>query len=73
MQTYAFLKRSVEASPIAPIQQQWLDAMLTRVPPLLRQGPGRQELLEELFKEVSENFMSGMVKHTGEHGALCYP
>ncbi|XP_041955531.1 dynein heavy chain 12, axonemal isoform X1 [Alosa sapidissima] len=61
---YTFLKTCVEANPIVPIQQQWLDAMLTRVPPQLRQGPGRQELLEELCKEVSENFMAGMVKHT---------
>lgn len=65
-----FLKQCVEASPIVPIQQEWLDAMLMRVPPQLRQRPGHQELLEELCKEVSDNFMKGMVQHTGKqhHG-----
>ncbi|XP_063065421.1 dynein axonemal heavy chain 12 [Engraulis encrasicolus] len=61
---YMFLKQCVEASPIVPIQQEWLDAMLMRVPPQLRQRPGHQELLEELCKEVSDNFMKGMVQHT---------
>ncbi|XP_015203470.2 dynein axonemal heavy chain 12 isoform X1 [Lepisosteus oculatus] len=61
---YMFLKQCVESSPIVPIQQRWLDAMLTRVPAQLRQGPGRQELLDELCQEVSANFQSGMVKHT---------
>ncbi|XP_062316503.1 dynein axonemal heavy chain 12 [Osmerus eperlanus] len=61
---YMFLKQCVEGSPIVPIQQQWLDAMLTRVPPQLREGPGRDELLQELCREVSDNFLSGMVKHT---------
>ncbi|XP_046897139.1 dynein axonemal heavy chain 12 [Hypomesus transpacificus] len=61
---YMFLKQCVEGSPIVPIQQQWLDAMLTRVPLQLREGPGRDELLQELCREVSDNFLSGMVKHT---------
>uniref|UniRef100_A0A8C7T568 Dynein axonemal heavy chain 12 n=1 Tax=Oncorhynchus mykiss TaxID=8022 RepID=A0A8C7T568_ONCMY len=61
---YMFLKECVEGSPVVPIQQQWLDAMLTRIPPQLRVGPGRDELLQELCREVSENFLSGMVKHT---------
>ncbi|XP_045065490.1 dynein axonemal heavy chain 12 [Coregonus clupeaformis] len=61
---YMFLKQCVEGSPMVPIQQQWLDAMLTRVPPQLRVGKGRDELLQELCMEVSENFLSGMIKHT---------
>uniref|UniRef100_A0A4W4EIL8 Dynein heavy chain linker domain-containing protein n=1 Tax=Electrophorus electricus TaxID=8005 RepID=A0A4W4EIL8_ELEEL len=61
---YTFLKQCVERSPIMPIQQQWLDATLSRVPSPLRHGPGRQELLEELCREVSEEFLHVMVKHT---------
>lgn len=70
---YMFLKECVEGSPVVPIQQQWLDAMLTRIPPQLRVGPGRDELLQDLCREVSENFLSGMVKHTGVciHVYLC--
>ncbi|XP_051515044.1 dynein axonemal heavy chain 12-like [Myxocyprinus asiaticus] len=60
---YLFLKECVEQSPVAPFQQQWLDAMLARVSPWLRQEPGRVELLEEICKEVSENYMRVMVKH----------
>ncbi|KTG42929.1 hypothetical protein cypCar_00000501 [Cyprinus carpio] len=60
---YLFLKECVEQSPVAPFQQQWLDAMLARVPHQLRQGPGRQELLEDICKEVSETYLRVMTKH----------
>ncbi|XP_016404673.1 dynein heavy chain 12, axonemal [Sinocyclocheilus rhinocerous] len=60
---YLFLKECVEQSPVAPFQQQWLDAMLARVPHRLRQGPGRQELLEDICKEVSETYLRVMTKH----------
>ncbi|MCI4387417.1 hypothetical protein PGIGA_G00073950 [Pangasianodon gigas] len=61
---YMFLKQCVESRPIVPIQQQWLDNMLSLIPPQLRLAPGRTELLEELCKEVSTNFLSTMVKFT---------
>ncbi|XP_034168074.2 LOW QUALITY PROTEIN: dynein axonemal heavy chain 12 [Pangasianodon hypophthalmus] len=61
---YMFLKQCVESRPIVPIQQQWLDNMLSLIPPQLRLEPGRTELLEELCKEVSTNFLSTMVKFT---------
>ncbi|XP_052396332.1 dynein axonemal heavy chain 12 [Carassius gibelio] len=60
---YLFLKECVEQSPVAPFQQQWLDAMVARVPHRLRQGPGRQELLEDICKEVSETYLRVMTKH----------
>uniref|UniRef100_A0A8C2FZU5 Dynein axonemal heavy chain 12 n=1 Tax=Cyprinus carpio TaxID=7962 RepID=A0A8C2FZU5_CYPCA len=60
---YLFLKECVEQSPVAPFQQPWLDAMLARVPHQLRQGPGRQELLEDICKEVSETYLRVMTKH----------
>uniref|UniRef100_A0A8C9V3D7 Dynein axonemal heavy chain 12 n=1 Tax=Scleropages formosus TaxID=113540 RepID=A0A8C9V3D7_SCLFO len=63
---YSFLKSCVEGRPIAPIPQQWLDSIFTRVPQQLRQEPRNLDLLKELCKEVSENFLSDMVKHTGQ-------
>ncbi|XP_071374585.1 dynein axonemal heavy chain 12 [Centroberyx affinis] len=61
---YMFLKQCVESSPIVPIQQQWLDSILARVPPKLKEGPGRDKLLHDLCKEVSDNYHSAIVKHT---------
>ncbi|XP_065142099.1 dynein axonemal heavy chain 12-like [Paramisgurnus dabryanus] len=61
--TYLRLKECVERSPVAPFQQKWLDAMLARVSPQLRQGPGRLELLEEICREVSESYLRVMIKH----------
>lgn len=61
---YMFLKQCVESRPIVPIQQQWLDNMSSLIPPQLRLGPGRTELLEELCEEVRENFLSTMVRFT---------
>ncbi|XP_056131285.1 dynein axonemal heavy chain 12 [Lampris incognitus] len=64
MMNYMFLKKCVESSPVVPIQKQCLDAMLTRVPVQLREGAGQDELLQELCKEVSNDFLNGMIRHT---------
>ncbi|XP_029912440.1 dynein heavy chain 12, axonemal [Myripristis murdjan] len=61
---YMFMKQCVESRPVTPIQQQWLDSMLARVPAHLRQGPGSAKLLQELCKEVSDDFLKATVKHT---------
>ncbi|XDV45844.1 hypothetical protein PO909_013867 [Leuciscus waleckii] len=63
---FLFLKECVEQSPVAPFQQQWLDAMLARVSHRLRQGPGREELLNDICKEVGETYLRVMIKHRGE-------
>ncbi|TRZ01398.1 hypothetical protein DNTS_018422, partial [Danionella cerebrum] len=59
---YLFLKQCVEQSPVAAFQQQWLDAILARVSIDLRQGPGRQELVDDICKEVRETYVRVMIK-----------
>ncbi|XP_067448608.1 dynein axonemal heavy chain 12 [Thunnus thynnus] len=61
---YMFLKQCVESRPFTPIQQQWLDSIVTRVPAKLKESPETNKLLQELCMEVSENFRSVIVKHT---------
>ncbi|XP_070695267.1 dynein axonemal heavy chain 12 [Pempheris klunzingeri] len=61
---YMFVKQCVENRPFAPIQQQWLDAIVARVPPKLKEGPETNKLLQELCKEVSDDFHNVIVKHT---------
>ncbi|KAA8590936.1 hypothetical protein FQN60_001879 [Etheostoma spectabile] len=61
---YMFLKRCVENRPFAPIQQQWMDSIVARVSPKLKEGPETQKLLQELCKEVSDDFHNVIVKHT---------
>uniref|UniRef100_A0A8C9Y7R2 Dynein axonemal heavy chain 12 n=1 Tax=Sander lucioperca TaxID=283035 RepID=A0A8C9Y7R2_SANLU len=61
---YMFLKRCVENRPFAPIQQQWLDSIVARVSPKFKEGPETQKLLQELCKEVSDDFHNVIVKHT---------
>lgn len=68
---YMFLKRCVESRPFAPIQQQWLDAIVARVPPKLKESPETNKLLQELCKEVSDDFHNVIVKHTGIDNYLC--
>lgn len=62
---YMFLRQRVECQPFAPIQQQWLDSIVARVPPKLKESPKANKLLQELCKEVSDNFHDVIVKHTG--------
>ncbi|XP_055503511.1 dynein axonemal heavy chain 12 [Leucoraja erinacea] len=57
---YLFMKRCVESSPVVPIQQQWLDSILTRVPPSLREGKVRELIVRDLFEEVTKDFEKSM-------------
>ncbi|XP_053173949.1 dynein axonemal heavy chain 12 [Scomber japonicus] len=61
---YVFLKQCVESRPFPPIQQHWLDSIVARVPPKLKERPDTNKLLQELCVEVSENFRNVIVKHT---------
>lgn len=62
---YMFLKRCVESRPFTPIQQQWLDSIDARVPPKLKESPETNKMLQDLYKEVSDDFRNVLVKHTG--------
>lgn len=62
---YMFLKKCVESRPFPPIQQQWLESIVSRVPPKLKGRPKTSNLLQELCMEVSNDFHNVIVKHTG--------
>uniref|UniRef100_A0A8D3BWT9 Dynein axonemal heavy chain 12 n=1 Tax=Scophthalmus maximus TaxID=52904 RepID=A0A8D3BWT9_SCOMX len=49
---YEFLKQCVESRPYSPIQQQWLDSIVSRVPQNLKESPETTKLLLELCMEV---------------------
>ncbi|XP_069580748.1 dynein axonemal heavy chain 12 [Brachyistius frenatus] len=61
---YTFLKECVERRPFDPIQQQWLDSIVARVPPKLKERPQTKKLLQELCMEVSDDFHNVIVMHT---------
>lgn len=60
-----FLKQCVEKRSFAPIQQQWLHSIDSRISPKLKEGPETTKLLQELYKEVTDDFHNVIVKHTG--------
>ncbi|XP_028848515.1 dynein heavy chain 12, axonemal isoform X2 [Denticeps clupeoides] len=62
-ENYLFLKKCVEARPVAPIQQKWLDGIMSRVPSRLRQTAKQKQLVEELCKDVGTDFINVMVQH----------
>ncbi|PWA31711.1 hypothetical protein CCH79_00006705 [Gambusia affinis] len=53
---YRFMKRCVESRPFAPIQKEWLDSVVARVSPELREHPKSDKLLQQLCMEVTEEF-----------------
>ncbi|XP_039627270.1 dynein heavy chain 12, axonemal [Polypterus senegalus] len=57
---YLFLKRCVENYPLIPVSPEWLDSVLSRIPGRLREGKEKQQLIQNLFLEVAENFENGM-------------
>ncbi|KAF3860591.1 hypothetical protein F7725_000846 [Dissostichus mawsoni] len=68
---YMFLRQCVENRPVAPIQSQWLESIVARVSPNFKEGPETNKLLQELCKEVSEDFHNVIVKHTGIVKLVC--
>uniref|UniRef100_A0A3Q3F6B1 Dynein heavy chain linker domain-containing protein n=1 Tax=Labrus bergylta TaxID=56723 RepID=A0A3Q3F6B1_9LABR len=62
---YMFLKRCVESSPGVPIQQHCIDSIVARVPHKLQETHKSKTLLQELCKEVSNDFHNVIVRHTG--------
>lgn len=64
---YVFLRERVENSPFTPIQQKCLDSIGSRVPPKLKESPETQEMLEDLYREVSDNFLEVIIRHTGKN------
>lgn len=62
---YTFLKQCVKSGPFAPIQQQWLDSIISRIPPKLKERPEANNLLQELCIEISSDFHNAIVKYTG--------
>uniref|UniRef100_A0A8D3AAF5 Dynein axonemal heavy chain 12 n=1 Tax=Scophthalmus maximus TaxID=52904 RepID=A0A8D3AAF5_SCOMX len=59
---YEFLKQCVESRPYSPIQQQWLDSIVSRVPQNLKESPETTKLLLELCMEVSNEYHNVIVK-----------
>lgn len=60
------MKHCVESRPFAPIQKEWLDSVVARIAPELREYPKSDKLLQELCTEVTEEFRNVIVKHTGK-------
>lgn len=62
---YTFMKRCVENRIFAPIQQQWLDSIDALIPGRLKKNPDANQLLQELYAKVTDEFHKVVVKHTG--------
>ncbi|XP_061474275.1 dynein axonemal heavy chain 12 [Rhineura floridana] len=60
---YLFMKSCVESNPVVPIQQEWLDSMLTLVPQNLMEGKDRGKLVEELLAEVTNDYEMSMKRY----------
>ncbi|XP_068180564.1 dynein axonemal heavy chain 12 [Antennarius striatus] len=61
---YTYLKRCVESRPYAPISQHWLDSIDSRIPSKFKKSPETNKLLQELYKEVSDDFHDVILRHT---------
>lgn len=63
---YLFLKKCVENNPIVPIQEEWLASVLTLIPPNLMEGKDRENLVEELLNEVTNDYEASMKRYNGK-------
>uniref|UniRef100_A0A673A977 Dynein axonemal heavy chain 12 n=1 Tax=Sphaeramia orbicularis TaxID=375764 RepID=A0A673A977_9TELE len=66
---YMFLKQRVGSGPFAPIQRQWLDSIVARLLPELKDSPEKNRLLQDLCLEVSDGFLSTVLKDPSLKGS----
>ncbi|XP_078517697.1 dynein axonemal heavy chain 12 [Lissotriton helveticus] len=60
---YIFMKERVESSPVVPIQKKWLDSILSRVPPSMKEGKQKKVLVQELLQEITKDFEKSMKRY----------
>nr|XP_057908676.1 dynein axonemal heavy chain 12-like isoform X2 [Doryrhamphus excisus] len=61
---YIFLKQCIESRPVFPIPQHWLNSIDAKIPPKLKDSCQKNKILQELLREVTDNFHDVIVKHT---------
>ncbi|CAH1783738.1 unnamed protein product, partial [Owenia fusiformis] len=69
---YQFMKRCVEETPITPMPREWFDNIQNMIPPHLKKTCNYDDVIDELFEEVSGDFHSSM-KRTNVQQALRKP
>ncbi|XP_069499778.1 dynein axonemal heavy chain 12 [Ambystoma mexicanum] len=60
---YIFMKERVESTPVVPIQDKWLNSMLSLVPQSLKEGKKKEALLQELIQEITRDFEKSMKRY----------
>lgn len=50
-----------------PMQQEWVEHITCMIPENLRKKPDLKNLMEELFKEVRDDFKNSMKKSMGRN------
>ncbi|XP_019624138.1 PREDICTED: dynein heavy chain 12, axonemal-like isoform X1 [Branchiostoma belcheri] len=61
-QNYIYLRKCVENGPVVPLQQEWLDSILSMVPQRLQSTPFSREKIQTLFSEVDKDYQASMKK-----------
>ena len=57
---YWFMKESVQSGPISPVQQSWLDSMLTRIQAPLKRSKKQKKIIHDCFEIVKQEFIDSM-------------
>ena len=62
---YEFLKKCVSNAPVSPMAAHWWEAMLDLIPQDLMLSAAMQEQIEELHKEVLNDYDKSIRKSMG--------
>jgi len=64
---YWFMKESVQSGPISPVQQSWLDSMLTRIQAPLKRSKKQKKIIHDCFEIVKQEFIDSMKESMIQH------
>nr|XP_026690532.1 dynein heavy chain 12, axonemal isoform X1 [Ciona intestinalis] len=69
-QMYMYMKKCVESGPVVPIQDEWLQSILMKIPPHLKVSKQQNQRINEIFEEVKIDFEASTRKSMVQHVLL---
>ncbi|CAK8689424.1 unnamed protein product [Clavelina lepadiformis] len=69
-QMYMYMKKCVESGPVVPVQQEWLQSILEKIPQKLQTSKQQKEQINEILTEVKSDFETSTRKSMVQHVLL---
>ena len=68
---YLYMKKCVESGPVVPLQNHWLESMMSKISNHLKSTNKQKEQISEIVDEIKANYETSTRKSMGKMLGLC--